>query len=178
MAKVRIKFGEFEIEIEDQEKNIDELLTMAKNEVQSRGSIEDMRPMGERNIPQDKKPPQGGDKGINQYQYVYSFSEDKLSVICKLQITKNSNATKTLAKLYLYGKFLMGEEGPISVEEIREQCKEHGCLDTSNFMSHLKAEKTLIQITGKGKNHNAKLTLPGKEQSKKLAEKYNIKKEE
>ena len=35
MAKIRIKLDKYEIEIEDQEKKIDELLTIAKNEIRT-----------------------------------------------------------------------------------------------------------------------------------------------
>ena len=178
MAKIRIKLDKYEIEIEDQEKKIDELLTIAKNEIRTIISEEGKTLKEEKSTPKEEKQQKSGDKGIEQYPNVYSISEDKLSVICQLDTDTKAEGIRILTKLYLYGKYLMGEEGPVKTNEKKEICKSHGVHDESNFMKHLKKEKRAFQITGKRGNYKITLTVPGKEDAKKLAEKYNNKKDE
>ena len=177
MPKVRIRFGEYEIEIEDTEKSLDELLKIVRSEFRSMDIEKNKTKQSAKTAHDRESQSQGNTKGIELYPNVYSISEDKLSIICDLGISTKSIAIKTLAKLYLYGKYLMGEEGPINVEEIKEECKNHGRYDPGNFMTHLKNEKENIQITGRKNDYRAKLTMPGIKEAKELAEKYNEKRE-
>ena len=151
MAKIRIKLDKYEIEIEDQEKKIDELLTIAKNEIRTIISEEGKTLKEEKSTPKEEKQQKSGDKGIEQYPNVYSISEDKLSVICQLDTDTKAEGIRILTKLYLYGKYLMGEEGPVKTNEIKEICKSHGVHNESNFIKYLKKEKKLFQLTGEPK---------------------------
>ncbi|MEE8121879.1 MAG: hypothetical protein V3T55_10140, partial [Anaerolineales bacterium] len=76
------------------------------------------------------------------------------------------------ALVYLYAKNVKGQEEAL-FKEIRELCKDHGCLDSANFASNLKSEKRYFIIGGSGKKQTAKLTQPGKTKAAALVEELN-----
>lgn len=86
--------------------------------------------------------------------------------------TKPTDKTRSLALLYLLAKKELKNENSASAQELREQCKKHGCFDASNFARILEGLKIMVMPIGKtnSKNKSYELTVPGKNEALKIAE--------
>lgn len=106
----------------------------------------------------------GGESG--DYQNVYDITDGNVRILVdKMPGTSMKEQTVNAALLYTFGKQLVGTQ-EVSTNEIRNICKEFGCLDSSNFMGYLRDAKRLLLISGSGRTFNAKLTGPGRAQAK------------
>lgn len=108
----------------------------------------------------------------NQFENVLAIEDERVSVLQIPTSSKKSEQAVTTALIYLWGKSQIGTlDVPFS--EIREVCRQHGCLDESNFASHLKAAKTDLIISGSGKSQTARLTIPGQRRALAMIEQLN-----
>jgi hypothetical protein len=108
----------------------------------------------------------------NQFENVLAIEDDRVSVLQIPNSSKKSEQAVATALIYLWGK---GQVGMLDVpfSEIRQVCRQHGCLDESNFSSHLKAAKTDLIISGGGKSQTARLTIPGQRRALAMIEQLN-----
>lgn len=174
-AKIRIGFGNGEIEIEGSENFVKEQITEFKDLIFSRlkhGStqefytknIQDITNTSVDELPSTTEP----DKDLLN---IFSFKEGKLSIL----LHQAPGASKkqqmiNIAYLYLYGNLINGIE-QVNTNDIREVCTKFSCLDSSNFMTAMKKEKTGFLISdNKGKGSNITLTQPGKKIAKELVD--------
>lgn len=109
----------------------------------------------------------------NQFENVLAIEEDgRVNVLQIPASSKKSEQAVATALIYLWGKSQVGAlDVPFS--EIRDICRHHGCLDESNFASHLKAAKTELIISGSGKSQTARLTVPGQRRALAMIEQLN-----
>ena len=103
-------------------------------------------------------------------EYVHVISIDK-GIVKILKPIPGKDLAKKMVNavvLYLFGKSLQGEnEAPF--KELRQICKQLGCLDGVNFASKMKTKRLWINVNGTGKNKTASLTVPGLVEAKILA---------
>lgn len=76
------------------------------------------------------------------------------------------------ALLLTYANFLQGVEST-SLDAIRDVCKAHGCLDSSNFSKRLHAEKDAFIFGGTPRKQTVKLTVPGRRRAEQMARELN-----
>ncbi len=107
-----------------------------------------------------------------KYVNVISVDNGVVKVLKGIPGADNAKKMINAALLYLFGKNLAGQE-EASFKELRQVCKDHGCLDETNFAKKLKVEREWIIVTGGGKSQVAKLTVPGKRQAQTLADQLN-----
>ena len=84
---------------------------------------------------------------------------------------KGGTAERQISYLLLYclaKEFYRQQE--VTFEELRELCKENGCLDSTNFAKNMDNHKELFIVSGKpgSKNKTAKLTAPGRSKAREL----------
>jgi len=128
-------------------------------------------------IPSPPQPaPEEGAQGDTwksvSYHNVIAFDRDGIKILKNIPGKSGSEKAVNAALVYLYAKNVKGQEEAL-FKEIRELCKDHGCLDSANFASNLKSEKQYFIIGGSGKKQTAKLTRPGKTKAAALVEELN-----
>ena len=106
------------------------------------------------------------------YHNVIAFDRDGIKILKNVPGKSGAEKAVNAALVYLYAKNVKGQEEAL-FKEIRELCKDHGCLDSANFASNLKSEKQYFIIGGSGKKQTAKLTQPGKTKAAALVEELN-----
>lgn len=101
------------------------------------------------------------DKG--KFDDVFSINGDKLSLLFdKAPGNTNKEKTQNLALIYLYGRSLIGVD-EVNTKEISAICKHYACLDSTNFMKHIRGMKQYIIVSNSNsKTFLARLTAPGK----------------
>ena len=70
-----------------------------------------------------------------------------------------------VAKLYLYGLQALKRRDTAFFAEIGRVCKAHGCFDSKNMASSLKAHQTSFVFGGTGKRQTLRLSAPGMEET-------------
>jgi len=107
----------------------------------------------------------------NAYPNVIEIHEDKIKI---LKIKGATKAEKTLntAFLYLLAKKQRGVD-TANFDEIRKVCREHGCLDSTNFSKPFSAAKESFIVSGSPRNKSVSLTQPGLAKAKSLASDLN-----
>lgn len=101
------------------------------------------------------------------YPRIFHVDEDKISIIKKAPGKNNARKSVNTALLYLWASKSIGTK-EVTFSEVRDLCKEQGCLDSANFSSHMKSAKEYIIVEGSGKSQKMKLTLPGSEKAEEL----------
>ena len=108
----------------------------------------------------------------SKYVNVISVDSNVVKILKDIPGANDSQKMVNAALLFLFGKSLIGQdEAPF--KELRQVCKDHGCLDEANFSAKLKAQREWINVIGSGKSKIAKLTVPGKKQAQSLADQLN-----
>lgn len=102
-----------------------------------------------------------------EYPRIFHVEEDKISIIKKAPGSNNAKKSVNTALLYLWATKSIGVN-EVTYSEVRDLCKEQGCLDSSNFSAQMKSAKEYIIVEGSGKFQRMKLTLPGKEKAEEL----------
>jgi hypothetical protein len=109
------------------------------------------------------------------YPNVLAFEGETVRVICP-RIPGNKDAEKVVnaALLGLLGKLVLGKS-EMTFDEIRLICKDHACLDATNFVKYLKGPgaRQNIQVIGKRGSYSAKLTIPGQAAARQLGQALN-----
>ncbi|HCY74384.1 MAG TPA: hypothetical protein DHV28_00550 [Ignavibacteriales bacterium] len=104
---------------------------------------------------------------LQDYQDVLTEHEGKIKIL--KQVTGKNKQEKSIntALIYLWAKDKLGTPD-VPFQEIREACEHQGCLDSTNFATHIKSAKSYILVSGKSKSQSAKLSIPGKSQALQL----------
>ncbi len=101
------------------------------------------------------------------YESIFSLDEGVVKIIKSIPGSNKAKQVANAAILYLFGKSLVDQQDA-SFKELRQLCRDHGCLDENNFSATLKGQKQYLVISGTGKSQKAKLTMPGKRQAQVL----------
>lgn len=112
--------------------------------------------------------------GLGDYPNVFAVHDDKIQITKDLPGPTIYKKMLAAAELYALASSLRGTE-EVPFEEIRNVCREHGCLDSDNFSPTIKKEKELFTFGGKrgSPNQTLKLTVPGKKAARELAKQLN-----
>jgi hypothetical protein len=110
---------------------------------------------------------------LNSYENVYDEIDGKIKIIAHMPGSNKADRTRNTALALMFGNHVKGQS-TTSSDEIREHCLDQGCLDSSNFASHLKGFKDKIAMNTKtGGGYDVKLTAPGRKAAQSLVEKLN-----
>lgn len=117
----------------------------------------------------------------DRYKVVFGVAKETVDLVIhteesgKFSIISNKIKGTVTEKQVIYSLlYLLAKEfygvNEASFEELRELCKNHGCLDSSNFSSNYNSRKELFIVEGKRRssNKNIKLTAPGRNKAKEL----------
>lgn len=116
---------------------------------------------------------QTGNSSIEALENVYDHVDGKTKIIAHINGPNKAEKTRSTALLLMYANYLKGQE-VTTAEDIREACADQGCLDSSNFASHLKGLKEKVAMNPKaGGGYDVKLTAPGRKAAQALAESIN-----
>jgi len=105
---------------------------------------------------------------------VLHLENDKARILKKIPGTTTSKRAVNTALIYLWGKRNLGTDStPFS--ELRELCREQGCLDSANFAAHMRSAREWIIVDGaRGSSaQTVKLTIPGVEKAEELLQLLN-----
>jgi len=114
----------------------------------------------------------GSVKTATNFQRVFHVDNGTIKIIKRAPGNNNSQKSVNTALIYVWAKNSLGQD-EVTFPEIRELCKDQGCLDEGYFSGHMKSAKEEMVLQGKGKFIKVKLTLPGKEKALSLIEELN-----
>ena len=99
---------------------------------------------------------------------IYSIDPEskEIHITAKIEGSTKAEKSRNLALIALYAR---GEA--ISSSELKDLCRKHACLDASNFAATFKTDMEHFVKKGRGQKWQLELTIPGKEEAKKLLEK-------
>jgi hypothetical protein len=117
---------------------------------------------------------QAQDLNAKNFPKVFHVSGDQVSLIKAMPGTDKAKKTVNVALTYLWGSRSLGVP-KVSIKNIRAICEKQGCLDESNFSSHIQSAQEWIVVEGKKHTHQkmCELTLPGVEAAEKLLDEMN-----
>ena len=95
---------------------------------------------------------------------LYAETEHGLQVL-KVMRGPKAVRTVTLAKLYLYGLRKLQQRETARFAEIADVCRAHGCYNSHNMASYLKADQASFIFGGTAKRQTLKLSAPGLEET-------------
>jgi hypothetical protein len=104
-----------------------------------------------------------------QHENTISIEGGSVKILKDIPGTDKSKKMVNATMLYILGKSLLGLPGA-SFKEIRELCKDHGCLDDSNFARRLRGAKEWLIVESESL---VKLTIPGRKQADVLISEMN-----
>lgn len=110
--------------------------------------------------------------GLQKYENLFAAEGDVLNILKTPSGGSTSQKAQQLAMLHTYGRLLQGQEAA-PWDEVRGQCKAHGCLDSGNFASQMTAIKEHVIIVKNGGARTLKLTVPGRKAAEALADSLN-----
>jgi len=169
VAKIRVSLREGLLDIEGSEEFVSKQIENFKDLVLK---IPTMPPRQLTDSPNPQAPPlisvdaPAPSAFLPIYQNAISIDGGTVKILKSIPGTDKANKMVNAAIMYLFCKTLLGENGA-SFKEIRQLCKDHGCLDGSNFAKKLRAKKEWLIIENEGL---VKLTVPGKKQAQILVE--------
>ncbi len=94
------------------------------------------------------------------YEDIFESHEDKTHIIKDIP-GKNIKEKIIGVSLLLAFSKTIGGNGEVLLEDIRNECTRHGCMDAKNFSRYVKSYSTLMIDSGSGKSATLKLTMPG-----------------
>lgn len=170
VAKVHISLVDGVLQIEGSEAFVSEQL--AKLEPHIVKAFENRA-----STPKDSKKSVGkdgsGEASIQNYEHLFAESGGKVQILKNIPGNNNAQKSINITLLLAYAYSLIGSNS-ISTATIRECCKAHACLDSSNFSSTIKDENSLFILEGTSKAKNVKLTIPGRKKAEELASQLNV----
>lgn len=112
--------------------------------------------------------------GKQEYPRVLHIEGDKVRILKTISGTTVSKKAIGTALVYLWAKRESGIDS-VPFSELRDLCKDQGCLDSANFASTMKNARSYIITDGtKGSSaQTCKLTLPGVEKAEELLKQLN-----
>ena len=176
-ARVIISLSEGKIDVSGSEKFVREQLDRFKDLIDKKLSAV---PVHAPQVPPSIQPPQipGSNvirppvvTGDNAYPNVIDIHNDEIKIL-RIAGSKKADKTINIALLYLLAKRQKGEH-TATFKEISSVCKDHACLDQTNFSSTIKSDKESFIIGGSRRKQHAKLTTPGLKKAKDLASELN-----
>ena len=176
--KIRVSIGHLEVELtgsEDFIKKYEEKFQLA-TKVQQLSNEESLKNALAETV-QSQNIQQNNLQRSNQYEYVFDLSSEKTQLILSKMPGKNKAEKQvSTALLYIFGETTLRSENKetVPIEEIREQCEFHGCLDI-NLSTYLKRKRQWFTIEGKkgSRGRQIRLTRPGESEAQRLAEELN-----
>ncbi|HLX72818.1 MAG TPA: hypothetical protein VKV04_24610 [Verrucomicrobiae bacterium] len=112
----------------------------------------------------------------NQQRYpnVLHIEGDKVQILKGITGTTNSKKVVGTTVVYLWAKREMGVDS-VPFSELRDVCRQHGCLDGANFGSTMKNAREWIVVDGKSGSplQTCKLTIPGVEKAEAILKDLN-----
>jgi hypothetical protein len=172
-ASIRISVHGISIEITGSEEFVSDQIEVYQDfileKLETASPIQSDTSSNDGEEPKTKRSDDGKNR-LHSYRNIYALDDDEIRLLLnEVPGSSYSEQTTNAALLYLFGKDLAGsDKDEFDTDEIRNLCKQYGCLDESNFMRHLKSDKRAFIIKGGGKNHTVKLTHPGRQDAKDL----------
>ena len=171
-AIVSLSLGDFTIRVEGSEEFVEEQVSEFHETVLEHLENQNYQSTGEEgtaSINDGTSTEIREPNSIGNYPSLYHSDGDDVNLLLR-QMPGNSTAEKTrnAARLYLFGKNLLGEEPVSDKKKIVEICDEYGFHDTHNFKSNIESGKPDLFIEGEGQEYNIRLTPPGIEKTKEL----------
>jgi hypothetical protein len=170
-AIVSLSIGDFSIRVEGSEEFVEEQVSDFHETVLEHLKKQDYQSTGEGTTSSDEGVPSGvrEPSSIENYPSLYHSDGDEVNLLLR-QIPGDSTAEKTrnVARLYLFGKNLLGGEPVVDKKKIVEICEEYGFHDSGNFKSNIESGKPYLIIEGEGKDYNIRLTPPGIDSTEKI----------
>lgn len=118
---------------------------------------------------------QNEDNGKNPYPSVIDVLNGKVKITKAIKGSNTAEKTVKCVLMYLWAKDRLLGIATADSKELREVCKEHAALDSSNFAAHLSSRKEYFLIDGAAgsslKTH--KLTVPGRMKAEELLKELN-----
>ena len=108
----------------------------------------------------------------DEYGNVLEVNDGTIHIISDIPGASKKQQTINAALLCLLGAKISGMN-EVSFEPIRDVCRNHGFLDSTNFAKYLKSDRSLFVISGSSKNQTVKLSQPGYRKAVELAEELN-----
>ncbi len=176
-TRVIISLSEGKIDVSGSEKFVREQLDRFKDLIDKKLSAV---PVHAPQFSPPIQPPQISNPAVNQppvvtgenpYPNVIAIQDDKINIL-RLKGSNKAEKSNNIALLYLLAKKQKGEDSA-TFKEIRDVCKDHACLDATNFSAKLKSDKENFIFSGARMSQSAKLTKPGLTKAKGLASELN-----
>lgn len=174
-AKVSLQHGAVSLSAEGRESFVKEVLAMWKDLIGVAAPLAQVAPPPAAHSEARSVSPQGGNAAVAlaNFENIYDSVDGKLKIIADVPGDSKAVKARNIALVLLYGHYLQGTE-QIPSEFIREACTDHGCFDSGNFASSLKALKDKIVMNTKpGGGYDVKLTAPGRKAAKEFVESLN-----
>ena len=102
-----------------------------------------------------------------RYPNALHIDGDKVQILKGISGTTNTKKAVGTTIVYLWAKRETGVDS-VPFSELREACKQHGCLDEANFSSTMKHAREWIVVEGERGSQTCKLTVPGVEKAEEL----------
>jgi hypothetical protein len=169
-ARVALQHGAVSLSAEGRESFVKEVIGMWK-ELLAAGT-----PAPSQHVAVPALPPpstSSGTAALANFENTYDSVDGKLKIIADVPGNSKAVKARNVALVLLYGHHLQGTD-QIASELIREACTDHGCFDSGNFASSIKALKDKIVMNTKaGGGYDVKLTAPGRKAAKEFVESLN-----
>jgi hypothetical protein len=170
-AKVALQHGSISLAAEGREDFVKEVLAMWNGLLSTAPTPK--HPSSTANASSSNGTGPGDSLALSQFENIYDTVDGKLKIIADMPGSSKAEKTRNVGLVLLYGHHLQGAD-QIPSELIREACTDHGCFDSANFASHLKALKDRIVMNTKaGGGYDVKLTAPGRKAAKEFVESLN-----
>jgi len=173
-ARVHISLTEGILEIEGSETFVSEQLTKLEPHIVRAFETSNIKNSSSQKSvatsETDSKPPETA--GLSAFEHVFAEANGRMQILKTLP--GSTNSAKTISAALLLG-FAYSQKGieEISFDVIRDICKAHACLDSSNFASILKSQKNYFLISGTASSKTLKLSVPGQKKAFEVATQLN-----
>lgn len=103
-----------------------------------------------------------------ELEHVFALADNRVQILKDIPGGTMAQKMVNATLLYLYGASVTSKAESIDFETLRDVCLSHGCLDSKNFSSTIKAEKQYFIVTGSSRRQAAALTKPGRNRAQAL----------
>ena len=172
-ARISLNYNGVSFEISGSEQFVAEQIAVFKDAI-----IEAIEQTRSEHPLAEEEPPAAPHKETSDtpsYTKVLHIEDDKVSILKKAPGNTTSKKAIATAIIYLWAKRSIGVDS-VPFNELRDQCKTQGCLDTMlHFAANMKRARQFIIIDGtKGSSvQTCKLTLPGVEEAERILSELN-----
>jgi hypothetical protein len=163
-ARIKLSIAEGTFEIEGPESFVSKQIEAFGDVIKKALSDPAKKPKTKDKAEETDPPGGGGD-----YSDVFELHEGAVKVLADIPGDNNKSKTVNAGLIAAFARSTEGAD-TVSFDDVREICKQHSCLDATNFSKYLKGEKKAFVFGGTPKKQTIKLTVPGKKQAKALVE--------